>query len=240
MPGSKSPRSPEFVKEFTQLWEAKTGPKWTYTTSDMGHRLGITKNTVCGLRKRLDLPERGTPLRGNLTFVNGKLVREKMPPRPRKPPLTVEIPGEPIQIPRARWLEWFNRLESPQKQRIAAAIHPRGCAMLASGGGMWECTCGLSLPGTALARTASKRECVADVPAEAIAGLASSPPSKRRSHTVAATRPSPFRRTEPCCWPNGPCDAEAVPGKPYCVEHWELTHQKSRQPERQEAAHESA
>jgi GcrA cell cycle regulator len=45
-------RDPVFVAKFTTLWESGM------TTALMGERLGVSKNAVCGIRNRLDLPQR--------------------------------------------------------------------------------------------------------------------------------------------------------------------------------------
>jgi len=65
-----------------------------------------------------------------------------------------------------------------------------------------------------------------------------------------AARPAPVRpvaaravRAIPCCWPIGEpgtkdfhfCDAGAIPGKPYCVEHAQIAYVKVRD-RREEAA----
>ena len=53
---------------------------------------------------------------------------------------------------------------------------------------------------------------------------------------VAAPAPRPYGRLVACCWPIGEpgtrefhfCDAESMPGKPYCVEHAALAYVKVR------------
>jgi GcrA cell cycle regulator len=53
---------------------------------------------------------------------------------------------------------------------------------------------------------------------------------------LAAVAPRPYGRVVTCCWPIGEpgtrsfhfCDAESVPGKPYCTEHAELAYVKVR------------
>jgi GcrA cell cycle regulator len=53
---------------------------------------------------------------------------------------------------------------------------------------------------------------------------------------LAAVAPRPYGRVITCCWPIGEpgtrsfrfCDAESVPGKPYCAEHAELAYVKVR------------
>jgi GcrA cell cycle regulator len=71
-----------------------------------------------------------------------------------------------------------------------------------------------------------------------------------RGEPPAVARPAPVRpvmarafRPMPCCWPIGEpgtkdfhfCDAEAIPGKPYCVEHAQIAYVKVRD-RREEAA----
>ena len=58
------------------------------------------------------------------------------------------------------------------------------------------------------------------------------PPSPR----VQAVVPRPYGRLVACCWPIGEpgtrefrfCDAESVPGKPYCADHAQLAYVKVR------------
>lgn len=53
---------------------------------------------------------------------------------------------------------------------------------------------------------------------------------------VQAVLPRPYGRLVACCWPIGEpgtrefhfCDAESVPGKPYCAEHAQLAYVKVR------------
>lgn len=60
--------------------------------------------------------------------------------------------------------------------------------------------------------------------------VAASPPR------VAPSPPRPYGRIITCCWPIGEpgtrnfrfCDAESVPGKPYCADHAQLAYVKVR------------
>jgi GcrA cell cycle regulator len=53
---------------------------------------------------------------------------------------------------------------------------------------------------------------------------------------VQAVAPRPYARLVTCCWPIGEpgtrsfrfCDADALPGKPYCAEHAQLAYVKVR------------
>ena len=53
---------------------------------------------------------------------------------------------------------------------------------------------------------------------------------------VAVPAPRPYGRVITCCWPIGEpgtssfrfCDAESVPGKPYCDQHAQLAYVKIR------------
>ena len=57
-------------------------------------------------------------------------------------------------------------------------------------------------------------------------------PVKTRQPVSAAVAPRPYARSIACCWPLGEpgtpgfhfCGADAVPGKPYCVEHAQLAY----------------
>jgi GcrA cell cycle regulator len=57
-------------------------------------------------------------------------------------------------------------------------------------------------------------------------------PVKTKQLTAAGASPRPYARSIACCWPLGEpgtpgfhfCGADAVPGKPYCVEHAQLAY----------------
>jgi GcrA cell cycle regulator len=61
-------------------------------------------------------------------------------------------------------------------------------------------------------------------------------PSPPRIALPQQPPPRPYGRVITCCWPIGEpgtrsfrfCDAESVPGKPYCAEHAQLAYVKVR------------
>jgi GcrA cell cycle regulator len=63
-----------------------------------------------------------------------------------------------------------------------------------------------------------------------------STPSPQPAPRLSAVAPRPYGRVVTCCWPIGEpgtksfrfCEAESVPGKPYCTEHAELAYVKVR------------
>lgn len=61
-------------------------------------------------------------------------------------------------------------------------------------------------------------------------------PAAAPAPRLQAVAPRPYGRVITCCWPLGEpgtksfhfCDAESVPGKPYCMDHAELAYVKVR------------
>lgn len=123
--------SDAFACEFRILWESGL------STAAMGEKLGVTKNVVCGIRRRMELPERGSPLKPP----SGNPPR----PKPRKPRAPRVLAQHDL------WLPWFNRLSAQSRRLLALAVHPSGCP---ARGGMWLCACGLTQPGSPLLRRA--------------------------------------------------------------------------------------
>ncbi len=70
----------------------------------------------------------------------------------------------------------------------------------------------------------------------ALALKPASNPQPAPAPRLAAVAPRPYGRVITCCWPIGEpgtrsfrfCEAESVPGKPYCTEHAELAYVKVR------------
>ena len=73
-------------------------------------------------------------------------------------------------------------------------------------------------------------------PAPARAATPPARPAAPAPQPRAVLTPRPFARAMPCCWPIGEpgtpsfrfCDAEAVPGRPYCEPHAQLAYVKVR------------
>src|SRR5271166_4367194 len=67
-------------------------------------------------------------------------------------------------------------------------------------------------------------------------GPGPSPPRRSVPRTIGPTLPPPYGRLVACCWPIGEpgtrefhfCDAESVPGKPYCADHAALAYVRVR------------
>jgi hypothetical protein len=135
-----------FHARFAKLWADKTN-----STNEIGRQLGISKNAVCGIRKRSDLEPRGSVLAGG----RKKLIEAGvLPPRePSQKALRVAqakteaeaLPPPMLGISQEDWLRWFNLQSFERRRAIAAATHTGDCP-LTIGGPMWHCTCGLSLP----------------------------------------------------------------------------------------------
>ncbi len=99
--------------------------------------------------------------------------------------------------------------------------------------------------------TAQPRRSVPRTVGSTLPPLSSAQPAVALSHTMVAPRPRPlpvpprvqpappprpYGRLVACCWPIGEpgtrefhfCDAESVPGKPYCNEHAQLAYVRVR------------
>jgi GcrA cell cycle regulator len=69
------------------------------------------------------------------------------------------------------------------------------------------------------------------------AAAAINPGVESRAAPSASRAPRPFARSIACCWPLGEpgapgfhfCGGEAIPGKPYCVEHAQLAYVRVRE-----------
>jgi GcrA cell cycle regulator len=132
-----------FIARFEKLWKAVT------STKDMAEQLGlVSKNAICGLRARffragIDVPPRPTPIRSIAEAPS----RPRLRPRPTPACQIVALRAslDPGLLSREEWLPWFNRLSAQRRAAIAQAPHAEGC-LLRSGGGLWDCTCGVSMP----------------------------------------------------------------------------------------------
>lgn len=139
----------DFVARFTALWEAGVA------TTEIGERLGLNKNKVCGLRYRFKLTPRGSPIRRD----NPQQTLTPSPARARRPRASQAKPPTrgPEAVSRDTWMAWFTQLSPATRRLIAAAPHASDCP-LQSGGGLWSCNCGISQRGSVLARHVTKPE----------------------------------------------------------------------------------
>jgi hypothetical protein len=210
------------------MWEArKPDGKWAYSTKMMGDSLGVSKNAICSLRRRMKLDTRGSPLTPGWALENGVKVPRIAKPRVRKNARQMAIPNENIQFSQDLWLVWFNRLTIDQKRRVSEAEHPVGCRLIA-GGGMWRCSCGLALPGSPLVRLKALNAALPAPEPKLEASVAEPPIDK----------PAPSPKPRPtCCWPTGTpphlsfCDGEAKLGKSYCEEHCKAAYTTYKRPD---------
>jgi len=91
------------------------------------------------------------------------------------------------------------------------------------------------LPGP-IAPVAAPARLVAAVAGRDAGALAKPRPAPAAPPRVQAAAPRPYGRVITCCWPIGEpgtksfrfCDAESVPGKPYCADHAQLAYVKVR------------
>jgi GcrA cell cycle regulator len=192
----------EIIIRLRELWSEG------HSTAEIGRRLGVSKNAVVGKAHRLDLPARPSPIR-----------REGERPTSRPGP--------------------SRRLAGPTLPPLSST----GLSGTALSSAALGDTGALAPSGTALGGPAF----ASAAPATALSG-ASLPPrppvviaprpvaAPARTMTSPATAPRPYGRVITCCWPIGEpgtrsfrfCDAESVPGKPYCSAHAQLAYVKVR------------
>lgn len=224
----------DMIAKLRELWGEG------HSTSEIGRRLGVSKNSCVGKAHRLDLPERPSPIkRGPPKLLPpDRAGRIALPPLEGStlPPLASSIGPDPLSptvessAPSA-WLAWCDQLPHNVFNAIRRAPHKADCPVSRQRMSLrlWECTCETSQPGCAAAAVPVKRQVVSKLVAKAIvraAALASD----------IIVEPTIFkpRRREPCCWPIGQgksitfCDELAEVGKSYCTAHGAKAHLRIR------------
>ncbi|HVC59451.1 MAG TPA: GcrA family cell cycle regulator [Acetobacteraceae bacterium] len=199
----------EIIIRLRELWSEG------HSTAEIGRRLGVSKNSIVGKAHRLDLPARPSPIRRE---------GERPPPRsgpqrrlagPTLPPLsstslgTVPLGGTSLSSP-------------PPVAMPSGGMSPVGMSPV--GGSLASASLVPVQPSAAL--PPRPRVVIAARPA----------PSPPRTVPPQAPPPRPYGRVITCCWPIGEpgtrsfrfCDAESVPGKPYCSDHAQLAYVKVR------------
>lgn len=132
--------SEEFRVSFTRKWISGM------PTAQMAIELGmVSKNAVIGLRSRMGLEPRPTPIRR--PDGGGAIKPPQAARRPKLAPTPQPAPAPQIIAPidRDSWLRWFAGLPLDHRRKLAQATHAESCP-LAVGGGMWDCRCGATLP----------------------------------------------------------------------------------------------
>ncbi len=209
----------ETIIRLRELWDEG------HSTAEIGRRLGVSKNAVVGKAHRLDLPARPSPIRRE---------GERPPPRLGPPRRLAGSTLPPLSS---------TAVATGAGASGAIAGHGLGSTGLAGHG-----LAGHGLGSTGLGSTGLGSTGLASASLGPIASPASLPP---RPPVVVAPRPAappprtvlaqqppprPYGRVITCCWPIGDpgtrsfrfCDAESVPGKPYCAEHAQLAYVKVR------------
>lgn len=229
--------TPEMIAKLRALW-AQTDPK--LSTDEIGRKLGCSKSAAIGKAHRIGVAARPSPIRppgGNAT------------PDPRRPrslegptlPIPASIDGEPPSPlmekgpPRA-WSLWCGQLATPVFNKMRRAKHKGDCpvSLQRLSIRLWECTCGVSQPGSGVVAKAS-------LPAvlKPVAPIVARPKSIVRAavpEPITVVVPTLFkpRRQAQCCWPTGEkktlryCDDVAEPGRPYCSVHCAQAYTKHR------------
>ena len=208
VPGRPSPIRMEWsdaqIERLRELWAEG------HSTEQIAMRMGVSKNSVVGKSHRLDLPARPSPIRA---------AGSGQPRKVTLPPLAYESPPAVAAAPAVEF-EWTEKAEAYLRERwftedttasIRRAVGAREDSHVVQKGYRM----GL---GSRQARTVL---------------IASSP---RETVTPRPAPPPPRGRVITCFWPIGDprthsfrfCDAESVPGKPYCSEHAQLAYVKVR------------
>ena len=172
-----------------------------HSTKQIAMRMGVSKNSVVGKSHRLDLPARPSPIRA----AGSGQPRKNYIPKPPKVTVEFEWTEKAEAYLRERW---FTEDTTGSIRRVLGAREDSH--VLQKGYRM-----GL---GSRHARTVL---------------IASSP---RETVTPGPAPPRTYGRVITCFWPIGDprthsfrfCDAESVPGKPYCSEHAQLAYVKVR------------
>jgi GcrA cell cycle regulator len=189
----------ETIIRLRELWSEG------HSTAEIGRRLGVSKNAVVGKAHRLDLPARPSPIR-----------REGERPASRC---------------------------SPSRRLAGPTLPPLSSTGLTGAALSGTALSGSALNGPALTNPAFAGAAAVGQPA---APLPPRPPvavaprpliaPARAVAPATAPPPRPYGRVITCCWPIGEpgtrgfrfCDAESVPGKPYCSDHAQLAYVKVR------------
>lgn len=104
---------PETLKtELRQLWADG------HTTAVIGHRLGVSKNAVCGKAHRLHLPARPNPVQRGIVRADKKPPGQKTPPRP-----VGDRPDSTRFVPKVTGLKRVRRGRA--KQAMTWTVSPR-------------------------------------------------------------------------------------------------------------------
>ncbi len=202
------------ITRLRELWDEG------HSTAEIGRRLGVSKNAVVGKAHRLDLPARPSPIRRE---------GERPPPRPG-PSRRLAGPTLPPLSSTALGTTILGNAGHGSTSLGSTALANAGLGSPAAGSGGAGST---SLGGTLAAPISP----VASLPPRPPVNMATRPVSSPARAALAAQPPTrPYGRVITCCWPIGEpgtrsfrfCDAESVPGKPYCGEHAQLAYVKVR------------
>lgn len=202
-----------------RLWEEG------HTTAEIGRRLNVSKNSIVGKAHRLDLIQRPSPIRAKLaaTEIRKTAAFEGM----TLPPLASADPG-----PSSAWSAWCGGLPASVFNQMRRAPHKSYCPVCSQRLSLrlWECTCGVSQPGSEVG-TLTKSQVVSQPVAAIVVRRA-------QAQLIVTVEPPPAvfkpRRSAICCWPIGQgksirfCDETSIAGKPYCDEHAKLAYVKIR------------
>jgi GcrA cell cycle regulator len=213
------------IAKLRALW------KEGHSTAEIGRRMGASKNMIVGKAHRLDLDARPSPIRrGPAKILHpdpaGRITLPQLASQDIEPP----SPSTESSAP-AAWLAWCDQLQDGEFNRILRAPHGADCPVTPQRKSvrLWECTCGVSQPGSDVVALPVKRQVVSGPVAPIIVRPAALTP-------IVTSEPTVFkqRRREPCCWPIGEgksirfCDSLAEPGRSYCSDHSAKGHVKIR------------
>lgn len=225
------------INDLRTLWSDKG-----LSTTEIGRRMGCSKNAVVGKKSRLELEPRPSPiLRGGRTALVAMraAVTGDNPTLPALPSLSAPLPKPAVVV--------FQTVAAiSDTGRPVLPTEERNRRILAMGNvSQSQCAKALGISHHAVRYVREKHRGTAP---EATARAAQSPclavaaAPQYRAPTPAPPSPAPAiyqRQATSCCWPTGErtsvyhthrfCGcAEVVPGKPYCAEHTKLAYVRVR------------
>jgi GcrA cell cycle regulator len=214
------------IAKLKWLWN-QTDPQ--LSTSEIGRRLGMTKNAIVGRAHRLHLTGRVSPIRARYSYAEAdQAPREAgLWEGPTLPPLA-SANSDPLQArlesgPPQAWITWCDGLSTSALNEMRRASHKADCMVASQQKSLllWECTCGVSQPGSDVVAIPVKRQVVSEPVAPIIMRRALPEP-------IVIAAPTVFkpRRQQPCCWIDGNdkrnfvhCDEPAIVGRSFCQAH---------------------
>jgi GcrA cell cycle regulator len=222
--------TPELIADLRKWWEEG------HSTAEIGRRLNVSKNAAISKAHRLGIAGRTSPIiRAPRDDTEPAQERVATLEGPTLPPLA-SCDLDPLSAsigngPPTTWTAWCDQLPHNVFNAIRRAPHKSDCPVIHQRMSLrlWECTCGVSQPGSALVSVKPANPAVFKRSGPIIVRAAAPEPEEIVPPTIFKPR-----RQEPCCWPSGEgrsiifCEEIAEPGRPYCKQHGAKAYTKIR------------